>query len=857
MARYYERKELESLTEYKLKDICKEEVLVKSAVFELDRYELIDLILRYRGAGEPAEIPEMKEEGMDLLSDILKASVRLSENARLEAPSKIVAHTGTDITETDGLLIKGKPLPESGAAFLMSGGKKLCAVFELKRGSDDGMFLLRSGKLPARESNERSYALWCVGRESAERIFALWSGGESKGHAEFSAICVPILDFSVCEPIKAETPLAIDFGTTNTTMGIYLDFDLAEKMRKGGCLREDFVSDAVNPVYIMRKGARSPLIPTAVAALDVSGKEPEYVFGEEALALSTSAYAQEGLSVFLDIKRWISAPDEDEEVIDKTGRRRLVSRKDILKAYMLHIIRLAEQYFKCGFKSVHISAPVKQRHKFRGLFEKLLPEHNLLDVLDEGAAVLYNSVAKQIKSGNFESGRDYRALIIDCGGGTTDLSSCLYNIKTGKVGYHVTMETVHENGDVNFGGNSLTYRLLKMLKVTAAEKFGDGAINTAAIWESFKGDAYRFTDEHGCDAYYAELDRQYEAAEALIPTRFKEWEKRGRSDYLQVKNNFYELFRLAEQVKEAFFASSDVLAMNIMSKEQYENEKRRGALSDSLAIPFAVPRWTFSVAMGGVLRKKKDWPALTLSVRRIEELFAADIYAVMKKFLDRPSRENELQILNSIKLTGQSCKIPLFRDVLKEFAPGRLLSFGMSEDADDPYSLKLTCLFGALYCLQANRSGFVKLDMPRRQPFLPYLLAADTFTGEEKILINSMDARRLAGHVSRHFVELALKLKLRDSDGTPKYDFVCHSDPLAFKPVVYEELAKRHDFISQDEADNIIENEVKFFVAAKPDEWGFVAVPVARKTEGLLLGPEQFFAVEDSAWETDYFDGLK
>jgi hypothetical protein len=739
----------------------------------------------------------------------------------------------------------------------MSGGRKLCAVFELKRGSDDGMLLLRNGKLPAGESDERSYALWCVDKESAEHIFALWRGKDLRPPSEFSAICIPILDFSVCEPIKAETPLAVDFGTTNTTAGIYLDFDLAEKMRAGGCLREDFVTDAVNPVYTVRKGAKSPLIPTAVAALDVSGDAPEYVFGEEALALSTSAYAQEGLSVFLDIKRWISAPDEDEEVIDKTGRKRLVPRKDILKAYMIHIIRLAEQYFKCGFKSIHISAPVKQRHKFRGIFEELLPGYNLLSVLDEGAAVLYNSVAKQIKSGNFESGQDYRALIIDCGGGTTDLSSCRYSIKTGKVGYHVTMETVHENGDVNFGGNSLTYRLLKMLKVTAAEKLGDGAISTAAIWESFSGDAYRFTDEQGRDAYYAELDRQYEIAETLIPTRFKEWEKRGRSDYLQVKNNFYDLFRLAEQIKEAFFALRDVLAMNIMSKEHYENEKRRGAPADALAIPFVVPRWAFSVAVSGALRKKKDWPALTLSVREIEKLFAADIYAVMKKFLDKPFRDNELQLLNSIKLTGQSCKITLFRDVLKEFAPGRLLSFGKTEDADDPYSLKLTCLFGALYCLQANRSGFVKLDMPRHQPFLPYLLAADTHTGGEKILIDSMDARKLMGHVSRHFVELALKLKLRDSDGTPKYDFVCHSDPLAFKPVTHEELVKRHDFIPQDETDNIIENEVKFFVAAKPDEWGFVAVPVARKSEGLLLGQERFFAVEDSAWETNYFDGLK
>jgi hypothetical protein len=857
MARYYERKELESLTEYKLKDICRDEVLVKNAVAELDRYELIDLILSYRGAGEPAPIPEMSEEDMDRLSDILGTSVHLSENERLEAPSKIVVHIGTDITETDGLTIRGRSLPESGAAFLMSGGKKLCAVFGLKRSRAGDMLLIRSGKLPARESDERSYALWCMDKDTTEHLYSLWRDGVSGRQTEFRAVNLPMLDFSVCEPIPAETPLAIDFGTTNTTMGIYLDIDLAEKMRKQGSLRDGFVPNAVNPVYTMRAGIRSPLVPTAVAALDVSGDTPEYAFGEDALALSTSAYAEEGLSVFLDIKRWIPAADKDEEVIDKTGRRRMISRKNILRAYLLHIINLSEQYFKCKFKSIHISAPVKQRHRFRNLFKELLPRYNLLDVLDEGAAVLYNSVAEQIKSGGFENDRDYRALIVDCGGGTTDISSCRYRIKNSKVGYHVTMETVHENGDVNFGGNSLTYRLLQLIKIMAAEKLGSGTVNTDAVWESFSGDAYRFTDEYGRDAYYAELCRQYEAAEALIPTRFKEWERRGRSDYLQVKSNFYELFRLAEQIKEAFFGAQDVLAMNIMSKEDCERGKRRGIVFDAHTVPFTVPRWTLSIPTEGRLRKKKDWTALTLSVRQIEKLFAADIYAVMRKFLDKPFWNNDLQSLNSIKLTGQSCKITLFRDVLKEFVPGVLLSFGKAGDDGGSYSLKLTCLFGALHCLQANRSGFVKLEMPKHQPFLPYLLAADTHTGREKILINSLDENKLTGYVSRHFLALALQLKLRDSDGTPKYDFVYNSDPLAFQPTLYEDISKRYDFIPQDETDDIVENEVKFFVAAKPDEWGFAVVPVARGTEGLLLGPEGFFALEDSAWETDYFDGLK
>jgi hypothetical protein len=257
------------------------------------------------------------------------------------------------------------------------------------------------------------------------------------------------------------------------------------------------------------------------------------------------------------------------------------------------------------------------------------------------------------------------------------------------------------------------------------------------------------------------------------------------------------------------------------------------------------------------LRKKKAWPKTVITTSQIESLFSADIYARMKKFLEKPFWAGELRSLDSIKLTGQSCKIRLFRDVLKEFVPGILLSFGSVSNEENPYALKLACLYGALHYLRARRSGVVKVDMTANQPFLPYLLVSETHEGREKILVNSLDPKKLSGHVSRHLLELTLPIRLRDSDGTPKHDFVHHCDPVEFKPVIYEEIEALYDFISQDETDIIVCGEVKFFVAARPDDWGFLVVPVARGEEGLLLGRDRLYAFEDSEWETDYFDGMK
>jgi hypothetical protein len=853
MKKYYERKDLDPLTIYRLKEIAREECLVKSAIYDLDREDLIDLILSYRSAGLPEEIKALSNEDEETLSELF-GTVKRTYPKNVEVPSKLILYDGIDMTFADGCEILCKDI-SPGFVFVVSEETEFCAALVLKRDFRGKFFITRNGNLNAKASDKRAYSLLCFDEDSSELINDALSG--KKIASPLRALSFPLLDFAIFPPIETDAPLAVDFGTSGTTMGIFLDFELAKKMETALALRKEFVRDAVNPVMLARDdGESSPILPTAIAALDISGDIPKYEFGEKALALSSSVYAQSGMSVFLNIKRWISVADKDEEVTDKEGFRQSVSRKELLRAFLLHAIHTAEQYYKCRFTYLHFSAPVKERHRFHTLFSEILDEYELLPSLDEGASVLYGTIAEMIEKRSFEKGRTYKALIADCGGGTTDLSSCAYTIENRREGYHVSMETVHENGDVNFGGNSLTYRIFKYLKVLAAENLSPSDRGAARI--SFPGDAYRFTDEHGESAYYEELEHRYAEAEKIIPTRFKEYEKESREVYLQVRNNFYDLFRFAEKVKERFFETDGVLALALISKDEYEREKRFGFKRDNTATVFPVQRLLLSAReKDGTLKKRKAWPSVTITVREMERLLAADIYAIMKKFLEKPFSENELRSLDVIKLTGQSCKIGLFRDVLKEFVPGVLLSFGSIGKGKDPHALKLVCLYGALKYLNARRSGTVKVEIKKKQPFLPYFLSAYTHEGSETILVNCLDEKKLSGNVSRHLLELALPIHLKDSDGNAKHDFVYHCAPGEFTPALHEEIASKYHFVPQGETDDIVRGEVKFFVSAMPDEWGFIVAPVARGEEGLLLGREEFFAFEDSDWETDYFDGLK
>ena len=67
----YQKRDLEEMTTYQLRDICSKEMIIKGITDPLNRYELIETILRYRGEKEALLIREVKEGGWERLQSIL------------------------------------------------------------------------------------------------------------------------------------------------------------------------------------------------------------------------------------------------------------------------------------------------------------------------------------------------------------------------------------------------------------------------------------------------------------------------------------------------------------------------------------------------------------------------------------------------------------------------------------------------------------------------------------------------------------------------------------------------------------------------------------------------------------------
>lgn len=855
--RTYKERDLRVMTTFQLREICNREKIVKSIINPLDKEELIRLIMRYRGEEESLFIREYAEGGIDRVESFLKKVDRIEVFGEpLQYPTKITAYEDVNMEIFDNYLLSSNKELKEGNLLLVDSNFHLCGIFNVIKDNLEGkekFYITRSSSIPLKETKNKHYNLLYLEEKDSENIYHIYYNEEDLIPSNIKFHSLPLLQFEVRKIEDTTLPLAIDFGTSNTTAGIYSSSEAAYGLM--GSINE--ASKEIQFVKVVDSTQKqlevTPLIPSVVGVKAVENEKVKYYFGYEAIKISQKSYIDDGLTVFYDIKRWINDFERMEIITDSTGKRAFIQRKEVIKAYLEYVINLAKQRFKYNFKYIHISAPAKQKYKFNMLFKEILKDYEIEseNTLEEGAAVLFNTISELIENNKYSEGERYKALIIDCGGGTTDLSSCEFSIYNNRVSYEINIETAYENGDTDFGGNNLTYKILQFIKVLIAEKLTKGTLEArASILEGFDIDIFRAVDENGVLPLYHRLNEEYLKAETVIPTRFKEYENRSTEDYYKVKSNYYLLFDIAERVKKEFFDNPSLLRVVLTSEDRKLSEETTTITYD---------KWKLYSLKNSILEVPKEGPEINLSVFEINTLFKADIYSIIKRFLEKLDRERRLFDFSIIKLTGQSCKVEIFKEALKEFIPGRFIQAKRNKkNTKGDYDLKLACLKGSLKYLQGKKFGYTKVTLNTKKPTLPYVITAFTHRGEEKVLIHGTERGRNKGTISRFMERIVLKLYLKDNNGLIRHEYDYNVNIEDFKPVTAEEILRKYGHaISQQETDTIVNDEVKFFLWSVQEEWGFSLVPVLRQEEGLFIGKEGFFSFENDQWEKNFFDGLK
>ena len=171
--------------------------------------------------------------------------------------------------------------------------------------------------------------------------------------------------------------------------------------------------------------------------------------------------------------------------------------------------------------------------------------------------------------------------------------------------------------------------------------------------------------------------------------------------------------------------------------------------------------------------------------------------------------------------------------------------------------MKMSCIDGALKYLRDKKFGYADIKIKNRRPHLPYILTGFTHTGEEVTLID--DNKEIEnGVLSRNIEDLTLTVYLKDNEKNFRQEIIYDCFLEEFERKRQEEIEEIYgENIPQDETDTIVNGEVKFFIWAEAQDWGFMIVPVYREDENLYIGKEEFFNFENDTWIKNFFDGLK
>ena len=236
----YRKKDLEEMTTYQLRDICSKEMIIKGVTNPLNRYELIETILRYRGEKDALFIRDVKEGGMERIEKVLQTKLvtQMRDEGTIHNPARLIMYEGLDLTLYDRYQVgidRSKKndiskvvinhIVESNV-FLVGEGGEVCTILNLvSDGADEEHFYLeRDGRQPIRLSEKKFYYLYFFEKKESDYLYNAYYGINQTPYAAINYYKIPLVDLEIRQVETTEAILSIDFGTSNTTAGTYLDY---------------------------------------------------------------------------------------------------------------------------------------------------------------------------------------------------------------------------------------------------------------------------------------------------------------------------------------------------------------------------------------------------------------------------------------------------------------------------------------------------------------------------------------------------------------------------------------------------------------------------------------------------------
>jgi molecular chaperone DnaK (HSP70) len=825
-----------------LKAICRE-LRIKAESIDIfdDKEAVVQMIFKYRGTTAERYINEWDDEKVRRLKAAIKDRGEEVRNAKMEIPANFKIYKGIESLNERGnehKVYTEADIDMSSAALVDQKGN-IKAFINVSKAPIKNTFYLQlrehmlySGIAPGIYKDFRILFF----PNDFERVLRIYDLVEEVT-SRFKYISKTVQEVVIHEVEETDDVLVIDYGTSYTTAGTYIN----EKMRHVWFYSEDKCehNPEVTTHYAeCRECGRCALCPSVIAVRECEEGQVDLMFGHEAKDHIPMARN----SIFYDTKRWVNDYNEFIDVKDLVGNTASIPRRDIIERFMDYLIHTAEQQNKVRYKNICFTSPVKQKAMSISMYKDILRNYKVdeRDAIDEAVAVVYDSVTWQVENLEYDDGYEKSVLLIDCGGSTSDMVKCNYVITHQKKRSNIDIKVGYVNGDTNFGGNNLTYRIMQYLKIKLAQYYKkkpmsgiDSLLNITLY------DVFEFIDKYGITAAYESFEQAYIEAGNSIPTNYDDYVNDAETIYFNVRGNFYFLWNLAERIKVALYSSSGAYEYSFSTLKANRNLYMISVRTEK-----------------GAYMSFTEWPPIRILRDEINVLLKPEIYNIIKRFIEPYYKRDEtMSDINNIMLSGQTTKIEIFRDVLKEYIAGHKARAPFEHS----YSKKLKCIRGAVAYHGAKAIGRIRPSIMYASAIVPYYLTVETFNEDkEKTLI--FQGQRLCdvySYIDRTYETKLITFCLRNHnrDVLQLLKFNLNVDD--YRATDYHELLNNYSWLKQGDVDRIDEGEVRLFVYSTDESWGFKWMGIAKNNDELFCGEEQYVPFESTVWELNFFDGKR
>jgi molecular chaperone DnaK (HSP70) len=394
-------------------------------------------------------------------------------------------------------------------------------------------------------------------------------------------------------------------------------------------------------------------------------------------------------------KRYFIAQDPEFIDVYLEKEHKKVAVEDLVKAAWRYLIESTENYknkkpekfLKGRFKRAIVTYPTVSPPAVRSEIENLVKDLGFIDVktyYDEAiaAAIFYlwrefsgnktiGLEAFKTRSRRSEDKWAQNVLVLDIGGGTTDLALIRLVLEeknpfnpgedrgAGGRYYVLTPDLMGSSGHLRLGGELLTLRVFRLLKVAIAD-----CILTAVAEEKLKNDELKkisdsvdlsFRPDNGkfiggallryVSKKNAEGDARYklalDIAEQVLPTRWKEDSKRLQA--------FYTLWEHAEKAKVELGKGTEDFELDLPKVKELLSYNNNEFQFDNQDFIVKITKDQFKQVVSQDIEE-----AIRLATGLLESRLPED------------ESKKEKQPLDWLILSGQTCKLNLVRDKFKD-----------------------------------------------------------------------------------------------------------------------------------------------------------------------------------------------